>query len=159
MKRANQLQPLSRQHHLGLNLSRHGKECTDEPTEINKHWLNITGYLKDMEHHFRVEDNLIVDALLPYRDTDPDVRAALATLDEQHKSLHALMESGERSLDSQSDQLTVTQVRELSALLYEHIRFEERELFPLVERCLTEEELDGVYDASPDSIKRPDENR
>ena len=37
MKRANQLQPLSRQHHLGLNLSRHAKECTNETDEISEH--------------------------------------------------------------------------------------------------------------------------
>jgi hypothetical protein len=31
MKRANQLQPLSRQHHLGLHIGRHAKECADNP--------------------------------------------------------------------------------------------------------------------------------
>ncbi|MBE0406112.1 hemerythrin domain-containing protein [Psychrobacter sp. AOP22-C1-22] len=159
MKRANQLQPLSRQHHLGLNLSRHAKECIDEPAEISKHWLNITGYLKEMEHHFRIEDNLIVDALRPYQDSKPEVASVLNTLDEQHKALHALMEEGESSESSQSNPITVTQVRELATLLYDHIRFEERELFPIVESCLTEAELDTIYEASPDSIKRSDENR
>ena len=48
MKRANQLQPLSRQHHLGLNLSRHAKECADESEEIAKHWHNLTSYINDM---------------------------------------------------------------------------------------------------------------
>ena len=36
MKRAAQLQPLSRQHHLGLNISRHAKECSDNPEDISK---------------------------------------------------------------------------------------------------------------------------
>ncbi len=46
MKRANQLQPLSRQHHLGLNLSRHAKECADESEEIAKHLSLPIGTVK-----------------------------------------------------------------------------------------------------------------
>ena len=53
----------------------------------------------------------------------------------------------------------MAQVHELGTLLYDHIRFEERELYPTVEKYLTEAELDAVYEASPDSIKRPDEGR
>lgn len=159
MKRAKQLQPLSRQHHLGLNLSRHAKECIDEPAEISKHWLNITNYLQEMQNHFRIEDNLIVDALQPYQDTNPEVASVLNTLDEQHKALYQLMREGEASESSQRHPVTVTQVRELATLLYDHVRFEERELFPLVERYLTEAELDTIYAASPDSVKRSDENR
>ncbi len=156
MKRANQLQPLSRQHHLGLNLSRHAKECTDEPDEIAKHWNNLTSYIDDMQHHFQIEDNIIANALEPYRTTQSDVASVLKSLDEQHKELHQLMDDVEKSEDKK---VTVAQVKELGTLLYDHIRFEERELYPTVEKYLTEDELDAVYEASPDSIKRPDENR
>ena len=156
MKRANQLQPLSRQHHLGLNLSRHAKECTDEPIEIAKHWHNLTSYIDDMQYHFQIEDNLIANALEPYRAIQPDVASVLETLAGQHKQLHQLMNTvGKHG----SKDVTVTQVKELGTLLYDHIRFEERELYPTVEKYLTEAELDVVYKASPDSIKRPDENR
>ena len=156
MKRANQLQPLSRQHHLGLNLSRHAKECTDERIEIAKHWNNLTSYIDDMQYHFQIEDNLIANALEPYRAIQPDVASVLETLDGQHKQLHQLMNTVGKS---GGKDVTVTQVKELGTLLYDHIRFEERELYPTVEKYLTEAELDAVYKASPDSIKRPDENR
>lgn len=159
MKRANQLQPLSRQHHLGLNLSRHAKESTDEPEEIAKHWHNLTSYMDDMQYHFQIEDNLIANALEPYRAIQPDVATVLETLDEQHKQLHHLMDTIEQSQKSANKDVTVAQVKELGTLLYDHIRFEERELYPTVEKYLTEAELDAVYKASPDSIKRPDENR
>lgn len=159
MKRAAQLQPLSRQHHLGLNISRHAKECTDEPKEIAKHWLNLTSYINEMKDHFQIEDNLIANALQPYRNAKPIVASALNTLDEQHKFLHALMAEIQESTQSQSNPVTMIQVRKLGALLYDHIRFEERELFPIVESYLTEEALDAIYDASPNSIKRPDEHR
>ena len=159
MKRAAQLQPLSRQHHLGLNLSRHAKECADEPNAIAEHWLNITSYINEMQQHFQIEDNLMAHALQPHSSSKPEVAAVLNTLDAQHKSLHALMAEAQDLPHSQSNHVTVGQVKELATLLYDHIRFEERELFPIVERYLTTEELEAIYDASPDSIKRSDENR
>ena len=159
MKRTNQLQPLSRQHHLGLNLSRHAKESLDEPEDITKHWHNLTSYINDMQYHFEIEDNLIANALEPYRATQPDVASVLETLDGQHKQLHQLMNAVEQSQKSGTKDVTVAQVHELGSLLYDHIRFEERELYPTVEKYLTEAELDAVYEASPDSIKRPDESR
>ncbi|MBB3107290.1 DUF438 domain-containing protein [Psychrobacter luti] len=159
MKRANQLQPLSRQHHLGLNLSRHAKECADEPEEIAKHWHNLTSYLNDMQYHFQIEDNLIANALEPYRATQPDVASVLETLDGQHKQLYKLINEVKESKKSGNTDITVAQVKALGTLLYDHIRFEERELYPTVEKYLTETELNTVYEASPDSIKRPDENR
>ena len=159
MKRTNQLQPLSRQHHLGLNLSRHAKESLDEPEETAKHWHNLTSYINDMQYHFEIEDNLIANALEPYRATQPDVASVLETLDGQHKQLRQLMNTVEQSQKSGTKDVTVAQVHELGSLLYDHIRFEERELYPTVEKYLTETELDAVYEASPDSIKRPDESR
>ena len=121
MKRANQLQPLSRQH--------------------------------------QIEDNLIANALEPYRATESDVASVLETLDGQHKQLHQLINTVEQSQKSGNKGVSVAQVHELGTLLYDHIRFEERELYPTVEKYLTEAELDAVYEASPDSIKRPDESR
>ena len=159
MKRAAQLQPLSRQHHLGLNLSRHAKECADKPNAIAEHWLNITSYINEMQQHFQIEDNLMAHALQPHSSSKPEVAAVLNTLDAQHKSLHALMAEVQDLPQSQSNHVTVEQVKKLATLLYDHIRFEERELFPIVERYLTTAELEAIYDASPDSIKRSDENR
>ena len=159
MKRANQLQPLSRQHHLGLNLSRHAKESLDEPKEIAKHWYNLTSYINDMAYHFQIEDNLIANALEPYRVTESDVASVLDTLDGQHKQLHQLMDEVEASQKHDNKDITVAQVKALGTLLYDHIRFEERALYPAVEKHLTEAELDAVYEASPDSIKRPNEVR
>ena len=159
MKRANQLQPLSRQHHLGLNLSRHAKECTDEPAEIAKHWHYLMAYIKDMQAHFNIEDTLIAHVLEPYRASHTEVASVLETLDAQHKQLYKLMDETERSHKFINKEVTAAQVQALGTLLYDHIRFEERELYPMVEKYLTEAELDAVYAASPDSIKRADENR
>jgi len=158
MKRANQLQPLSRQHHLGLHVGRHAKECADNPQEITEHWQALSSYMSDMRNHFQIEDNLIVDALLPHQSTQPDVASALETLEEQHKQLNALTAEIKASQENKNV-VTVDQVRQLANLLYDHVRFEERELFPIVEKYLTEDELNAVYNASPDNIKHLDEQR
>lgn len=159
MKRANQLQPLSRQHHLGLNIARHAKECPDDHAAITKHWSSLTSYLSDMHEHFHIEDTLIANALLPYKETQSEVASVLETLEKQHKSLYEFMAKIKTSTESKDNEVTVVEVKQLGTLLYDHIRFEERELFPIVERYLTKEELDAIYAASPDSIKRMDEER
>lgn len=159
MRRAHQLQPLSRQHHLGLHVGRHAKECADNPQNIAEHWQALSSYMSDMRNHFSIEDNLIVDTLLPHQSTQPEVASVLDTLEEQHKLLNEMTAEIQATQDNKNNTITVNQVRQLANLLYDHVRFEERELFPVVEKYLTEDELDAVYKASPDDIKRLDEPR
>lgn len=158
MKRANQLQPLSRQHHLGLHVGRHAKECADNPQDIAKHWQALSNYINDMHHHFSIEDNLIAAALLPHQ-SEAEVATALNTLKEQHEQLNQLTTDIQDTQTHKDHTISVSQVRQLGQLLYHHIRFEERELFPLIEKYLTKTELDAIYEASSESVKRPDEGR
>lgn len=153
MKRAHQLQPLSRQHHLGLNLSHHAKHCSDKRHHIDKHWQKLTSYIQDMSTHFQIEDHLIATALKPYQNTNPDVATALETLNKQHLLLLKLI------CTSQNQTITAAHVKALGTLLYDHIRFEERILFPLAETYLTTETLDLIYQACADNVKRIDETR
>ena len=159
MKRAKQLQPLSRQHHLGLHVGRHGKECADNPEQIAEHWQALSSYMGDMQDHFRLEDDLIVEGLQPYRKEEPEVAAVLDKLEGQHKELRELTADIAATLKTASSLPSVEQVRALAGLLYDHVRFEERELFPVTEKYLTESELDAIYKASPDDIKHLDELR
>ncbi len=159
MKRAKQLQPLSRQHHLGLHVGRHGKECADNPEQIAEHWQALSSYMEDMDDHFKLEDDLIVDGLQPYRDAEPEVASVLDELAEQHKVLRQLTADIKASLETSASLPSVVQVRALAGLLYDHVRFEERKLFPVTEKYLTESELDAIYEASPDDIKHLDEQR
>lgn len=159
MKRAHQLQPLSRQHHLGLNLGYHAKECADNPQDIAKHWQALSDYMYNMRHHFSIEDNLIVKSLAPHQTTDPQVAAVLTTMAQQHQALNQLMAQIQAVQDANSSAITVSQIKEFANLIYDHVRFEERELFPMVEQYLTEDELNAIYEASPDNIKHLDEQR
>ncbi|MDN5565958.1 MAG: hemerythrin domain-containing protein [Psychrobacter sp.] len=159
MKRAKQLQPLSRQHHLGLHVGRHGKECADNLEQIAEHWQALSSYMDDMQDHFRLEDDLIAKGLQPYRNAEPEVAAVLDKLAEQHKELRNLTTDIKASLQTSASLPSAEQVRALAGLLYDHVRFEERELFLVTEKYLTESELDAIYEASPDDIKHLDERR
>ena len=155
MKRADQLQPLSREHHLGLVIGRHAKECEDTPEQILKHWSALTDYInKDMTHHFDIEDDILVKALTPYKDQEPKVAEVLNKLKTQHQQLADLT-----TIDNDQTTPTIEQVHKLANALYDHIRFEERELFPTAEAYLTPAELKSIYEASADNVKRPAENR
>ncbi|MEN2750952.1 hemerythrin domain-containing protein [Psychrobacter sp. FBL11] len=159
MKRAPQLQPLSRQHHLGLHIGRHAKECADNPQEITAHWQALSSYIHDMQAHFSIEDNLITKALLPHQATQPKVASVLNTMKEQHRLLNNMKTEIQTTQTCEETIITVGQVKQLGNLLYDHLRFEERELFPIVEEYLTQHELDAIYAASPDDIKHLDEKR
>lgn len=151
MKRADQLQPLSREHHLGLVISRHAKECANDVEEIAKHWTALTDYInQNMTHHFKVEDDLLLAKLEPYQHSHSQVAEVIEQITEQHHKLYQLVD-----LPS----LSAAKVQELATTLYDHIRFEERELFPLAQRILSEQELDAIYKASAKNVKREDENR
>lgn len=157
MKRAHQLQPLSRQHHLGLHIGRHAKQCADNPQEITAHWQALSSYIDDLHAHFSIEDNLITKALLPYQTAQPEVGSVLDTMKEQHELLNNMKAEIQAAQACANNIVTVRQVKQLGNLLYDHIRFEERELFPIVEKYLTQHELDAIYTASPDDIKHLDE--
>lgn len=151
MKRADRLQPLSREHHQGLVISRHAKECANDVEEIAKHWTALTDYINNnMTNHFKVEDDLMLTKLESHRDSYPKVAEVIEKIAEQHDKLYQL-------IGSQS--LSAAQVQELGSTLYDHIRFEERELFPLAQQLLSEQELKAIYEASSKNVKREEEGR
>lgn len=151
MKRARQLQPLSREHHLGLVISRNAKECANDVEEIAKHWTALTDYInQNMSNHFKVEDELILSKLEKYKFSHPQVGEVIEQIEQQHQKLYQLI-----NLPS----LSASQVQELGTALYDHIRFEERELLPLAQQVLSEKELEDIYAASSKNVKREDENR
>ena len=69
MRRTKQLQPLSRQHHLGLHVARHARDCIDDRQQITEHWQALSSYMADMREHFNSENNLIVTGLFTHKKT------------------------------------------------------------------------------------------
>lgn len=118
LKRAKELIGLSREHHHGLLL------CWKIKTGISKHiepermeryarWFYITHLLP----HFEMEEKYIFTILDPNNEM---VNKAI----EQHRNLQILFNKG-----VYSNQI----LQEIQELLYAHIRFEERELFSILQ--------------------------
>jgi hemerythrin-like domain-containing protein len=128
MKRHVSLQPLSRDHYGGLVQAKHLTEAADEgPDERAAAIAEFTrAWQTEISDHFEVEERL----LLPWLG---DEAAEAARLREEHGALRALAQA-----------VSVTEpdtLRTLGNRLHDHIRWEERELFPLLERTLSEEQL------------------
>ena len=129
LKRHKSLQPFSREHHHTLLLSwkiRTGFHKNVDPQRIKTYvdWF----YKNHVEPHFEIEEQYIFTIL----DSDHEyIKKAIS----EHKRLQRLFE----------DELDIE--KSLSLLeeeLEKHIRFEERVLFPEVQKIATEEQLERI---------------
>ena len=137
MKRHEALTPLSHHHHhalvVALDLKRAGTENSSKSyktliEEMNEFWK------EDGEPHFQDEEMILFPIYLIYAE-EPDealVKKALY----QHTKIRGLVKEL-RSLPIKN----YDKLNELGHLLDEHIRLEERELFPLIEKAVPDESL------------------
>ena len=130
MKRNINLQPLSRDHHHGLLLGwkiRQGLKRMARPELISEYVQYFSD--KALMPHFREEEEFVLCFLAdddPYKERTlnehSEIRTAISNLSETDGQIAALLLELAETLDS-------------------HIRFEERELFPYMERKLSAEQL------------------
>lgn len=125
LKRHKALQPLSREHHHGLLLSwkiRAGFSKNIEPERIKIYadWFFKT----HLTPHFEMEEQYVFPILEPNNDL---VKKALA----DHKLLRYLFED---------DHIEMA-LSKIEEVLDAHIRFEERVLFPEIQKVATELQL------------------
>jgi hemerythrin-like domain-containing protein len=85
------------------------------------------------EAHFQAEERILLPGWLA---ADPGADPAMAT---RVQSEHLQLRAGARAL--RADASTAEELREIGQLLEAHVRFEERELFPLIEGALSEDAL------------------
>ncbi len=129
MKRAEALRPLSREHLLALHAAkvlREGDDLEAVAAVFFDFWEN------GGQDHFRIEEEVLLPHWARFAEVD---RAGVSRMLEEHLAIRreALrLEAGETTLD---------EARELGQLLNDHVRFEERELFPLLEATLDEASL------------------
>lgn len=124
MKRALALRPLSRDHLKALIAAKRLREATDAEQGARTF---LEFWQLEGRHHFRVEE----EVLLPgWALAAPVDKPGVARMLDEHLAIRreALrIEAGEASLQ---------ELRELGVLLEAHVRFEERQLFPLIEAAL-----------------------
>lgn len=128
LKRHKALQPLSREHHQGLLLSwkiRAGfsKGVAPERMKVYADWF----FENHLKSHFQMEEEHIFNIL----DTNNElVQRALA----DHKRLESLF----------AEEDAATALSHIEEELDKHIRFEERVLFPEIQKNATEAQLELI---------------
>ena len=130
MKRDPRLQGLSSDHHQGLVLARRITQERIDAAEVRQR------FDAELAPHFRAEEELMLPALEAAGETD----LARRTWGD-HAAMREHLAAAERG---ESGRLAA-----FAALLEEHIRFEERELFPAAETRVPASVLDRIHERKP----------
>lgn len=143
-RRLDALIPLSHDHHLALAQARRLKEAaevTDQPRRARMADDFINFYLGRLLNHFREEEELFFAPIVDIEAAHGKVMRALAEHLQVHAAAHALMRQvGKGEADPEI-------LARLSQMLTAHVRFEEKELFPLVEELVGEAGLADLAEA------------
>ena len=137
-RRHDSLVPLSHDHHHALAQARRLKDAAsmdDVPERRRATDDFINFYLGSLLRHFREEEELFFAPLVDHEAAHALVMQALAEHLRVHAQVRVLMRG---LLDGEAEP---TKLAELSKLLTAHVRFEERDVLPLVEQLLSEDEL------------------
>lgn len=146
-RRDRSLIPLSHDHHHGLvrvfeirQALKHGGDLSEQLRQTREF------YREDLVPHFEAEEEAVVPAL---RAAMREAEAPLARLSEDHERLREMIEN----LDASAARLS-----ELADLLESHIRFEERELFPLYQAHVGPDARRAVEAGVRRVLDRPDDS-
>ena len=133
IKRSEQLKRLSREHHAGLLFSWKIKQGISIGVSVERmqHYVNyfVNGHLLG---HFEQEEKLLFNQV--------DIPACLQAR-KQHIELKGLIQKINHTPDVNPD-VFITFIK----MLNDHIRFEERVVFPLLEELLDEQTLNTIND-------------
>jgi hemerythrin-like domain-containing protein len=129
MKRDEALRPLSREHLNALHAAKVLREGNDleAVTEVFFDFWDSEG-----QRHFRIEEEVLLPHWARYGEGD---RSAVARILEEHLAIRSealRLKAGEASLE---------EAQELGLLLHDHVRFEERQVFPILEDTLDADSL------------------
>ena len=138
MKRSEFLQVLPRGHHQGLFVALRLRRATSASAADARRAI-VEFWQTDGRQHFRVEDDLLLPAYARHRPADEPavVRVLIEHVDLRRRA--AELEAGGSP--------SLTDVHELGDRLEQHIRHEERVLFPAIEAVLPDAELSELTKA------------
>jgi hemerythrin-like domain-containing protein len=130
MKRDPRLHGLTSDHHQGLVLARRIARGGVDAAAVRQR------FDAELEPHFLAEEELLLPALAAAG--EPEL---VARTERDHAAMRAHLAAAERG---EPERLAA-----FAALLEEHIRFEERELFPAAESRLSRSALDRIEERRP----------
>ena len=101
----------------------------------------ITFWRKTGAVHFREEEEVLLPAYARHERLDQDT--GIMRLLADHAEIRAAVQDFER-LRAENLPIEVEAMARLAKLLHDHVRFEENEVFPRIERILGEKDLDSM---------------
>jgi iron-sulfur cluster repair protein YtfE (RIC family) len=141
MKRHSSLAPLSRDHHHALVIARRLRKATDE-TAADEAQRLLEHWEAELRAHFLAEEEVLLPTYAAHGSPDHPL-IARALLD--HLLIRRDIARIARELALKRAELDL--LHQLGARLQAHVRIEERQLFPLIERAIPEEELRPLGEA------------
>lgn len=129
VKRDEALRHLSREH-LEALLAAKKLRAAEDVAAASRAFLDF--WREDGQHHFRVEEEVLLPIWATYAELD---REAVHRMLDEHLAIRR------EALDLEAGEATLDRVRELGQLLHDHVRFEERQLFPAIEDALDDASL------------------
>jgi hemerythrin-like domain-containing protein len=129
VKRAEALRPLSREHLEALLVSKKLREADDLEVAAEA-FLDF--WVSDGRAHFRVEEEVLLPGWAMHAKVDPA---------EVHRMLDEHLSIRREALRLEAGEATLEDARALGNLLHDHVRFEERQLFPRIEADLDDADL------------------
>lgn len=145
MKRHPALIPLSHDHHHALVEAHRLRRAADAPESAAVATAFLCFFADETVRHFREEEELLFPSILEFEEARELLVQALL----EHQHLHALTARLQRLVMTGGEVDDV--MRELGRLLEAHVRLEERELFPLIERLV--EDLPELQAARRDEVE------
>jgi hemerythrin-like domain-containing protein len=144
MKRHPSLHPLSQHHHFALIQALEMRRAAEAPTEKRQALVErqadkfVRFWHKTGRTHFREEEEVLLPAYARHTrlDQDPDVMRLLA----DHAEIRAIVRDFEERRENKKA-IPIETMAHLAKLLHDHVRLEENEVFPRIERILGEENL------------------
>jgi len=146
IKRSAELQPLSRDHHRALLVAMRVQHGLDGKPFAGP-MVGFDGLLAEANEfysahftdHAAAEEEHLVPAL---RSANPDAAEHLDRLVDDHRRLSRLLvEAGEQGRSTNERRSALC---EFGAVLEAHVRFEERELFAIIEESLAHDVLEAI---------------
>jgi hemerythrin-like domain-containing protein len=129
MKRDEALRPLSREHLNALHAAKVLREGSDldAVTEVFFDFWESQG-----QRHFRIEEEVLLPHWAKHAEVD---RPGVARMLEEHLAIRR------EALRLKAGEVSLEEAQGLGRLLHDHVRFEERQLFPVIEEALDADAL------------------
>jgi hemerythrin-like domain-containing protein len=141
MKRNKNLQPLSRQHHnalMAVLLLKKGIQKKADKSVMKDFILSV--WNDELKTHFINEEKW----MMPYIE-DEELNRMYKQMVLEHQQISSIILQFE--MNSYSIEIT----EQFYKLLEQHIRFEEREFFPAIEKCFTPTQLETICKHTTDT--------